>query len=183
LCREAAAQVAQVYALDVSAEPADAGVLPANLEFVIFDGLDIPLPPNSIDVAHSNSVMEHLHPEDAPVQLRSLLKCLKSGGVYQCITPNRLGGPSDISKYFDDVATGLHLHEYVASELAQLFVSVGFSKASVGFFAKGRSFGVPRWFMRTFEAVAWILPVSVRKRMARLKPLKILFQTVVWGTK
>jgi hypothetical protein len=56
--------------------------------------------------------MEHLHPEDALEQLQKIRRTLARGGVYVCITPNRVNGPHDVSGLFDDEARGLHLREY-----------------------------------------------------------------------
>ena len=72
--------------------------------------------------------MEHLHPDDACNQLNNIYSVLKSGGKYICITPNSFYGPHDISKYFDDVATGFHLKEYTITELSKLFREAGFSR-------------------------------------------------------
>ena len=74
--------------------------------------------------------MEHLHPDDAVDQLKNIYNALVNGGKYICITPNRLTGPHDISKYFDNVATGFHLKEYTVTELSGLFREVGFSDCS-----------------------------------------------------
>ena len=70
--------------------------------------------------------MEHLHPDDAAAQLQNILASLAPGGVYICITPNRWSGPHDVSRYFDEEATGFHLHEYTVGELALMFREVGF---------------------------------------------------------
>lgn len=128
LAFEMAKWVKQVYALDVSGELTRQTERPSNFEFRLFDGLELPLPPNSIDLAYSNDVLEHLHPEDACDQLRSLVRVLKPGGKYICITPNRLAGPHDVSRHFDQEATGFHLKEYTIRELTNLFRSVGFSE-------------------------------------------------------
>ena len=41
-------------------------------------------------------------------------------GVYICITPNRVSGPHDVSRGFDEVATGFHMHEYTGREIRPL---------------------------------------------------------------
>jgi SAM-dependent methyltransferase len=128
---EVAKKVAQVYAVDVSEAIIQRDALPENFHLTLSDGTSIPVAPNSIDVAYSYQVMEHLHPEDAIAQLKNIQTALKPGGVYLCITPSRLTGPHDISKYFDEVATGFHLKEYVVSELAQLFLRSGFRRVSL----------------------------------------------------
>ena len=102
----------QVYALDVSAEITSRVSLPSNFKLILSDGTSVPLPPESVDVAYSNQLMEHLHPDDALEQLQGIWRALRPGGVYICLTPNRVNGPHDISQYFDSVATGFHLKEY-----------------------------------------------------------------------
>ena len=84
-----------------------------------------------------DQLMEHLHPDDALDQLQNIFTALTSAGVYLCITPNRLNGPHDISMYFDEVATGFHLHEYTITELSDLFKKVGFSKVRVYIWKRG----------------------------------------------
>ena len=75
------------------------------------------MPAGSVDLAFSDQLMEHLHPDDAVEQLRNIHRALKPGGVYVCVTPNRLYGPSDISAFFDDEARGFHLKEYSLDEI------------------------------------------------------------------
>jgi SAM-dependent methyltransferase len=103
--------VRQVYALDVSFEITKDIDKPGNVDLILSDGCSINLPIHSIDVAYSNQLMEHLHPDDALDQLKNVYNVLVLGGVYICITPNRLNGPHDISRYFDTVAQGFHLKE------------------------------------------------------------------------
>ena len=111
-----AKRVKQVYAVDVSAKLTESIIPPKNFELRVSDGCSVDVPDNSVDVAYSNQLMEHLHPDDALRQVREVYRALKPGGVYVCVTPNRLGGPYDISRYFDTVATGLHLKEYTVTE-------------------------------------------------------------------
>ncbi len=87
--------------------------LPANLRIVISEGSSIPVPPDSVDVAYSNQLMEQLHAAPEP------------GGVYQCITPSRLTGPHNISGEFDREATRFHLKDYTVGDLAALFRGAG----------------------------------------------------------
>ena len=83
-------------------------------------------PTNSVTLAYSFQVMEHIHPDDALEQLRNLFAVIAPGGSYVCVTPNRLNGPHDVSKFYDPVARGFHLKEYTIAELEQLFRGVGF---------------------------------------------------------
>ena len=128
LVSKIAKQAYKVYAIDVSVEVAQMTDLPDNVDVIISDGVSIPVPGESIDIAYSHQLMEHLHPDDAVEQLKAIYKALKTGGIYICITPNRLCGPHDISRYFDEVATGFHLKEYSVSELFKLFKQSGFNK-------------------------------------------------------
>lgn len=123
-----AQHVKKVYAIDVSKKITQNETFPENLELIISDGCNIPLPENSISIAYSDQLIEHLHPEDAYELLQNLYKTITPGGIYICITPNALNGPHDISKYFDDKPTGLHLKEYTVTELNNLFCKVGFTK-------------------------------------------------------
>jgi SAM-dependent methyltransferase len=118
----------QVFAVDVSDGLVQDAARPANFEFFFSDGISVPVPPSSVNLAYSSQVMEHLHPDDALEQLRNIHKALVSKGAYLCVTPNALSGPWDISRGFDDMATGLHLKEYTITELAQQFRAAGFSR-------------------------------------------------------
>lgn len=126
-----ARDVRQVHATDVTDSLVQGVEWPDNAQFHLSDGLSIPLPDKSVDLAYSNQVMEHLHPEDALAQLANLYRVLRPGGHYLCITPNRLSGPHDISAHFDNVATGFHLKEYTIGELASLLRKACFRRVRV----------------------------------------------------
>jgi SAM-dependent methyltransferase len=126
LSLEVVKHVKFVYALEVSREITKNVPSCNNLQVVYSDGSSVPVATNSIDVAYSYQLMEHLHPEDVYDQLREIYRVLTTGGKYICITPNRLMGPADISRYFDDVATGFHLREYTNGELRAMFLAAGF---------------------------------------------------------
>jgi SAM-dependent methyltransferase len=144
------------------------------LNLIHFDGSVIPLPPNSVHVAYSNQLMEHLHPDDAVEQLRSIQRVLTPHGVYVCLTPNRLTGPHDISKYFEDeVASGFHLKEYTNTEVEHLFKLVGFSRVKAFGLARGFSVRFPVWTVRLIEHCVQLLPGKVGKMLARSKGMKI----------
>lgn len=128
LARAVAPLLTAVYALDVSPTVMQPSRdVPKNLFRIAFDGYSLPLREASIDLAFSNQLIEHLHPDDAREQLHAVYRVLKPGGKYLCTTPNRLSGPYDISRYFDRVATGLHLREYTVFELVDLFAQAGFT--------------------------------------------------------
>jgi SAM-dependent methyltransferase len=181
-CR-VAARVRRVVAIDVSEEIMRQAQPPANVELVLSDGCSIPVAEGSVDVAFSDQLMEHLHPDDAAEQLRNIYRSLAPGGVYVCITPNRLYGPRDISIYFDDVATGLHLREYTAGELGSLFRSAGFS--GVRFYAGARGWFVsaPSSLVLAAEGALAALSPGARRRVADNKPMRALLGLRVAGVK
>lgn len=174
LSLEAAGFVRQVYAVDVSSE-VTRGLTrpPINFHLVLSDGSSIPLPPNSVNVAYSNQQVEHLHPDDAFEQLDSIYRTLTPGGTYICITPNRLSGPHDISRYFDEVATGFHLKEYTTSELSSLFRRVGFSRVRAYIGGKGKHIRAPLVPIVLYEAFLERLPRVLRKAFVRILPLRL----------
>ena len=180
---EVAKFVRQVYAVDVCAEITNSLTRPPNYQLVLSDGTSIPLPPKSVDVAYSDQLMEHLHPDDAPVQLENIYRALVPGGVYLCITPNRLNGPHDISVYFDEVATGFHLKEYTTLELSRLFRKVGFSRVRVYIGGKGKYISLPPFPMFLFERLLEILPSALRKTIARMLPFGLLLGIRLVGIK
>jgi SAM-dependent methyltransferase len=175
--------VKQVYAVDVSDEITKSVTRPPNFQLVLSDGSNVPLPPNSVDVAYSNQLMEHLHPDDAFEQLESIYHALVPGGVYICITPNRLSGPHDISKYFDEVATGFHLREYTTLELIQLFRKVGFSRIKVYIGAEGKYINLPAFPMILCETFLDKLPYVFRKTIGRSLLFRLLLGIRLVGVK
>lgn len=175
--------VQQVYAVDVSDEITKGLTCPPNFQLILSDGVSIPVPPCSVHLAYSNQLMEHLHPEDALEQLENIYKALVSGGIYLCITPNRLSGPHDISKYFDEVATGFHLKEYTTTELSSLFKKVGFSRVMVYIAAKGRYMSLPTLPIAWYESLLSALPHTFRKAFAGLFPFRSLLGIRMVGIK
>ncbi|MGH7834059.1 MAG: methyltransferase domain-containing protein [Candidatus Binatia bacterium] len=180
LAIEVARQARRVYAVDVSTRLTENTCFPNDFELVISDGVSIPVPENSVSIAYSYQCMEHLHPEDAVEQLRNIYKALAPGGNYLCITPNRLAGPHDISKYFDETASGFHLKEYNGAELLELFRMVGFSKIHP--YVGGR--GALRWVpIRAYETVLSRLPHPARRRIVAWLPFGVLWDIAIVGTK
>ena len=71
----------EVLGLDVTDALVDFAAAPANFRFLKTDGVAIPLADNSVDLAHSDQLMEHLHVEDAEAQLREIHRVLRPGGT------------------------------------------------------------------------------------------------------
>jgi SAM-dependent methyltransferase len=169
-----ARRVRQVFAVDVSREIASGVLQPANLELAISDGCSIPVSAGSIDIAYSDQLMEHLHPDDAVEQLGNIYDSLVPGGVYVCITPNRWSGPHDVSRYFDEIATGFHLREYTLSELAGMFSDIGFRKLRVLVGGGGFHFAVPVGLVKCLETFLAKFPRGCGTVLARRLPLRVI---------
>jgi SAM-dependent methyltransferase len=174
--------IARAIALDVSDAIAGRRDAPANFSLVISDGQTVPVPAGCVTVAYSNQLMEHLHPDDAAAQLASIRAALAPGGLYLCITPNRLTGPHDVSAYFDDAATGFHLKEYTIAELARLMRAAGFRRVRVLAGARGRFALVPAWILAALESSLWAIPPALRRRLTRTRLVGALVQPriVAW---
>ena len=87
-------------ALEISSEIIKNISFPKNSKCLIFDGFNFPFNNESFDLAYSNQLMEHLHPEDAIDQVQEIYRILRKGGKYICITPNGINGPHDISRFY-----------------------------------------------------------------------------------
>jgi SAM-dependent methyltransferase len=162
----------RVYAIDLSNQISEDFSLPANFQLLISDGTSIDVPPGAVNIAYSNQLMEHLHPDDARGQLENIFEALSPGGIYIILTPHMFSGPHDISKYFDDVATGFHLKEYTNHELFNLLKVVGFSK--IHSYAKIESmyFKLPIFYAILIEYVLRPLPYGLRKHVFRTFPFR-----------
>jgi SAM-dependent methyltransferase len=169
-----ASRVAHVYALEVSEEVVRDVSLPENGDVLISDGVDIPIDDRTVDLAYSNQVMEHLHPDDAQAQLENIRAVLKPGGAYVCITPNRLTGPHDISAYFDDVPTGFHLREYSVKSLTTMFRRAGFDSVRVLVGARDRFAAVHPSPIIAVEAGLARLGPETRRKLVHLLRLNML---------
>jgi SAM-dependent methyltransferase len=183
LAIEAARRVSRAFAVDVSRAILSGVQLLKNLELLISDGSSIPVPPGSIDVAYSDQLMEHLHPEDAVEQLRNIHESLAPGGVYICVTPNRWSGPHDVSRYFDEAATGFHLHEYTVGELAQMFRETGFRNLRVLIGGKGAHVRAPVTLVSSLERLLQSLPPEFGRKLARRLPLRAVLGAKLIGRK
>ena len=184
ISNEVSKLVKQVYAIDVSSEITKSNQRPDNFELIISDGTSVDVKAGAVDVFYSNQLMEHLHPDDAIDQLQNIYKAIASGGVYVCITPNRLTGPHDVSKYFDDeVASGFHLKEYTTSEIRGMFDAVGFSKFMVYIPIRGRFFRMPTIILVGYEHILKLLPYKVRQSLLKVKLFRVMLGSCFVGVK
>jgi SAM-dependent methyltransferase len=182
LTLEVARHARKCYALDVSREILS-GVQHERVQTVLSDGCSVPVPANSVTLAYSFQVMEHIHPDDALEQLRNLFAVIAPDGSYVCVTPNRLNGPHDVSKFYDPVARGFHLKEYTAAELVALFRKVGFRKVEAYPRFRGRYPRMPLAVIMSFEWLFGLLPYSIRKRIGRKPIIQNMLQVSLRATK
>ena len=153
------------------------------MKLILFDGFYIPLDDDSVDVAYSNQLMEHLHPDDAQEQLQSIYRVLQNGGAYICITPNRISGPHDISRFFTDKPVGFHLREYSACDLRELFIRVGFRKVIAYTILKGRKVELPFSLVKMIEQMAEGMSENTKEKFLNFRPVQIIFNAVVAAIK
>jgi SAM-dependent methyltransferase len=154
----------EVLGLDVTDALVDFAAAPSNFRFVKTKGVEIPLADGSVDLAHSDQLMEHLHIEDAEPQLREINRILKPGGHYLCATPSRVTGPHDISIYFDEVATGFHMREYDYRSLRDLFLRTGFSRVRFPLVVRGFRLATPPYpVLRGIELALEAAPPRLRR--------------------
>lgn len=170
LARAVSRTARAVYAVDVSESITSDGRESGEIEVILSNGVSIDVPDGTVDLAYSNQLMEHLHPEDALAQLRNIRRALASRGCYVCVTPNRLNGPHDVSQHFDPVATGLHLKEYTVTELAKVMREAGFSHISTYAHVRGRTVRLPLPMVVAVERVLQRAPTRVRATLAASRP-------------
>lgn len=167
------------FGIDVSEEIVKEAVFPDNAEIRLSNGVDIPVPPESVDFAFSHHIMEHLHVDDALEQLQGIFTSLRSGGSYMCSTPHRFTGPHDISRGYDTVATGLHLHEYTVRELRNLFLHAGFRRIFCVGYGRGQKRVLPASLVILAETVIGWLPHALRRRLSESLLLRPFFDRLV----
>ena len=172
----------RVFAVDVTKQIPLNTNLPNNFNFVLSNGNFINVPSESIDIAFSNHVMEHIHPDDVIEQLKSIYNVLRPKGIYIIYTPHRYTGPHDISKYFDETATGFHLKEYTNTELYHILRAVGFSK--INYMTQNEKYrNRPIWPSILLESTMAALPQVYKKTVSNKPFLKKLINIRIAATK
>lgn len=162
---EMAEQFREVHAVDIADQIGATITPPSNFTLTVYDGYNLALPDSSIDVAFSDQLIEHLHPEDTAQHFELLYRLLKPGGVYVLRTPHRLTGPHDVSRYFSERAQGFHLKEWTYGELSALLQGLGFSSAKSYWFGKGLMLPAPLFVIRPIEWAFARASYNVRRRL------------------
>jgi SAM-dependent methyltransferase len=166
--RAIAPHVKRAVALDVT-DALFRGEDSDTLELRVFDGFDLGVTAGSVDVIYSHDVVEHLQEEDMLEQTSLIHQALARGGVYVCVTPNRLSGPHDISRHFSDKPEGFHLREYTVTELAHAFRAVGFTRINIVLSKSGYHLTppIPARAIRRLEIRLEQLPATLRRSASR----------------
>lgn len=183
LSRALCTRVQRVIGVDVSDEITRQVDLPPNFVLRLSDGVSVPGPARGVELVYSHQLMEHLHPDDAVDQLGHIVERLAPGGTYLCVTPSRLTGPHDISRFFSATPRGFHLREYSAGELLALFRTAGFESAEVVATIRGRVRPLPEAWVLRAEAVMEALPRWARGAVARLPPWRWIDTLCIVGRK
>lgn len=101
------------------------------VEFILGDVIDFQVNEH-FDVVFSDQVLEHIAPCDLDAHLSSVNRSLRKGGLFITLLPNRLFGPSDVTRiidfsYSNQIASqGTHLNESTYTELIPLLEKHGF---------------------------------------------------------
>jgi len=183
-----AARVRSVYVVEASTVVLGADDLPDGVRVVDAAADPLPIPDGCVDLAFSSHFVEHLHPEDLATHLAEVARLLAPRGAYVCVTPNRVYGPHDISRYFDDEATGLHLSELTHRELARAMRAAGLGHVrglrGVGVAPREVGLGPTSWLERLLTSC----PAPLRRRLTSLPerfgshaPFRPLEQVAVIG--
>lgn len=166
-CAFVAALADLAMALDISDQRSaeTAAEWPSNASFVLFDGFTVPDGLGGMfDVAFSDQLLEHLHPDDVAEHLRLVRELLRADGTYVLRTPHAASGPWDISRYFMDEPRGFHLQEFNYRSLHGELRRAGFTR--VVFLRRNGSRGLPFVPLAAFETVVARLPRRVRTWVA-----------------
>ena len=158
----------RVEAVDIADQVAPGTATPENFRLTVYDGYTLDLPQESIDIAFSDQLIEHLHPEDTADHLRLVHRLLRPGGCYLIRTPHRLTGPHDVSRFFSQEAQCFHLKEWTYGELAGELKRLGYTSIRTYWFGKGILLRLPRAAFAVLEALGRAVPPRLRHRLLPL---------------
>jgi SAM-dependent methyltransferase len=164
LCR----RVGQVCGLEITAQVASLENAPSNFGLALYDGFDIPFRGGTFDIAFSDQLVEHLHPDDVADHFREVRRVLARGGCYVFRTPHRFTGPHDISRRFTNgVAQGFHIKEWTYRELRDVLRACGYHHIAAVWFARGRRARMPLTLAIALERGLGPVPPRLRRVIAR----------------
>lgn len=156
-----------VYGIDISDQREELNDAPDCFELIIYDGFNLEMQENSVDIVFSDQLIEHLHPEDLEHHFQLVKKILKRGGVYVFRTPHRYSGPHDISRYFSNIARGFHLKEWTYNEIASILSKCRYSSWEGYWYAKNILIRMKFSYFIIIEDVLNPLPRQFRYGVSR----------------
>lgn len=149
--KEMAKHVNYVYGVDISDQTGEDEKFPDNFKLITYDGYNLAMEDESVDVVFSDQLIEHLHSEDTKYHFQLVNRILKQNGLYVFRTPHEFSGPHDVSKYFSDKAEGFHLKEWTYGELVSLLKEINYAKFWCLTGIKSIRFKVPVLYLIFFE--------------------------------
>lgn len=155
------------YGVDISDQRGLVDTVPNNFALIIYDGYDLEMQESSVDVAFSDQLIEHLHPEDTESHFQLVRKILKPRGVYVFRTPHRLSGPHDVSGYFSDEPEGFHLKEWTYGEVAKMLKNLRYLSWSGYWNARGIRIKMPFSYFIINEYILKILTKGLRRIVSK----------------
>jgi hypothetical protein len=156
-----------VYGVDISDQRSKQIIFPNNFKLIIYDGYDLDLPSESIDIVFSNQLIEHFHPEDVLYHFQLVNRILNKGGAYFFITPHKFVGPSDVSMYFSEESEGFHLKEWTYKEISTLLNISNYSLWNGYIELKGTFKKIPPIYFYIIEMIIYHFPFNLRKFLAK----------------
>jgi SAM-dependent methyltransferase len=163
---EVCKRVKYVYGVDILDQIGVFQDIPDNFKLIIYDGFDLKIGDDLIDVVFSDMLLEHLHPDDIEEHFLLVKRILKPGGIYFFRTPHRFSGPHDVSKYFSEEVEGLHLKEWTYKEIKELIIKLGFSSWSSYWTVMGVRIRMPFLYFRIMERLFGSIPRKIRRRLS-----------------
>tara|TARA_B100000900_G_C20586598_1_gene719848 strand:- start:1317 stop:2207 length:891 start_codon:yes stop_codon:yes gene_type:complete len=122
----------ELYGIDVSLLDDSIRKKMPNINFISGDITSFDLN-KKFDVVYSNHVLEHMANEDLKTHITSIIKHMKRNSVLIINMPNRLFGPSDVTRIIDysytnkTLAQGSHFNESTYSEIIKMLKDHGFN--------------------------------------------------------
>ncbi|HUV36776.1 MAG TPA: class I SAM-dependent methyltransferase [Patescibacteria group bacterium] len=163
---EIAGRADRVYAIDISDQRDRIESLPANLRLIVYDGYELDMEDECVDVVFSDHLIEHIHPQDTMLHFKLAWRILKRGGVYIFRTPHAYAGPHDISGYFSDEPEGFHIKEWTYGELKRMISNAAYRRFLTFGNRRDIVIRVPYRLLSLYEGVLDLLPARTAKRIS-----------------
>jgi len=178
LAFEVARQVEKVIAVDISDQTGGMKEIPANFQLLLYDGYQLSLPDNSVDLAYSYQFIEHLHPDDVEGHFQLIRRVLKPGGAYIFSTPHRFSGPHDVSRDFTETPAAFHLKEWTYTEMTALLRQAGYSSWQIFRAGKPRGGAFMSGITCALESLLGPLPYRLRRFLCQRLYLSVAMVAV-----